>query len=179
VSGGFTKLGDVELVRAHVFRVVRATFRGPGGDEFERHLVYHPGAVGVLPLHDDDTVTLVRQYRPALEDDLLEVPAGICDVRGEDPALTGLRELGEEAGLSAARIEHLVTCYAAPGMSDETIALYLATDLTDIAHDRQSAEEHAMDVERIPLDEALAMIDDGRIVDSKTIIALTLTARRH
>jgi ADP-ribose pyrophosphatase len=176
---GFSKLGEVELVASKVFRVVRSRFRGPDGDEFERHIVHHPGAVAVVPLHEDGSVSLVRQYRVALEDDLLEVPAGTRDVEGEDESLAAERELAEEAGLAAGRIEHLLTFYNAPGMSDETISVFLARDLREVAHDRQSVEEHAMTVERFPLDDALTMIDDGRITDAKTIIGLTLTARRR
>ncbi len=175
---GFTKVGEEELVRGHVFRVVRSRFSGPDGDEFERTIVHHPGAVAVVPLHDDGTVTLVRQYRVALEQELLEVPAGTCDVDGEAWQTTAERELAEEAGLAAGRVEHLATFHNAPGMSDERIIVFLARDLRVVPHDRQSAEEHAMTVERIPLDEALAMVVDGRLTDAKTIIGLTLAERR-
>jgi ADP-ribose pyrophosphatase len=178
-AAGFTKLGEEELVRGKVFRVVRSRFRGPDGDEFERHIVHHPGAVAVVPLHDDGTVTLVRQYRVALEDDLLELPAGTKDVEGEAERVTAERELAEEAGLAADHVEHLTTFHNAPGMSDETVSIFLARDLREVAHDRQSVEEHAMTVERLSLDEALGMIEDGRITDAKTIIGLTLTARHR
>lgn len=175
---GFTKVGEEELVRGHVFRVVRSRFAGPDGAEFDRTIVHHPGAVAVVPLHDDGTVTLVRQYRVALEHELLEVPAGTCDVDGEDLQATAERELAEEAGLAAGRVEHLATFHNAPGMSDERIVVYLARDLREVPHDRQSAEEHAMTLERVPLDEALAMVRDGRLTDAKTIIGLTLTEQR-
>ncbi len=174
----FTKLGEVEVAAAHVVRMVRARFRGPDGDEFERHILHHPGAVAVVPLHDDGTVTLVRQYRAALEHELLELPAGTRDVHGEDEARTAERELVEEAGLSAASLEHLVTLHNAPGLSDETVTVFLARSLTAVAHDRQGIEEQAMTVERIALQAALAMVDDGRITDAKTIIGLSLTDRR-
>jgi 8-oxo-dGTP pyrophosphatase MutT (NUDIX family) len=175
---GFTKVAEVELVRAKVFRVVRSTFRGPDGDEFERHIVHHPGAVAVVPLHDDGTVSLVRQYRPALERELLELPAGTRDVHEEDARVTAERELVEEAGLAADRLEHLVTFNNAPGMSDEVISVFLATGLRDVEHDRQSVEEHAMTVERLGLDDALALIDTGELMDAKTIIGLTAVAAR-
>ncbi|MEO7572792.1 MAG: NUDIX hydrolase [Acidimicrobiales bacterium] len=177
-GAGFTKLGEDELVRGHIFTVVKARFRGPGGDEFERHIVHHPGAVAVVPLHDDGSVTLVRQYRAALDRDLLELPAGTRDVEGEPEARTAERELTEEAGLRAGTIEHLVTLHNAPGLSDEAVTVFLAQDLRGVADDRQGVEEEAMTVERIALSEALAMVDDGRITDAKTIIGLTLTERR-
>jgi ADP-ribose pyrophosphatase len=140
--------------------------------------VQHPGAVAVVPLHEDGTVTLVRQYRAALEDELLELPAGTRDGEGEPDHLTAARELAEEAGLAAGTVEHLSTFHNAPGMSDEAITLFLARDLRAVPHDRQSVEEHAMTVERIPLDDALARAVDGRITDAKTIIGLLLTERR-
>lgn len=176
---GFTKVGEVELVESKVFRVVRAAFTSPTGEPFERTIVRHPGAVAVVALHDDDSVTLVRQYRPALGEELLELPAGIRDLEGEPEAVTAERELVEEAGLAAGRLEHLITFYNAPGMSDETVSVFLATDLREVPHDRQSAEEHEMEVEQLPLDDALAMIRDARITDAKTIIGLTLAAGRR
>jgi len=175
---GFTRLGEEELVRGHVFSVVKARFRGPGGEEFERHVIRHPGAVAVVPLHDDGTVTLVRQYRAALDHDLLEVPAGTRDLADEVEQRTAERELVEEAGLAASSLEHLVTFHNAPGLSDEAVVVFLARGLTEVADDRQGVEEEAMVVERIALSDALVMIDDGRITDAKTIIALTLVARR-
>jgi 8-oxo-dGTP pyrophosphatase MutT (NUDIX family) len=178
VTAAFTKLGEVELVRSRVFRVVQSTFADGAGMEFERTIVRHPGAVAVVPLHDDGTVSLVRQFRAALDGDLLELPAGIRDVPGEDEQLTAERELAEEAGLSAGRMEHLTTFHNAPGMSDETISLFLARDLRDVPHDRQSVEEHAMTVERLPLDVLLEMAADGGLTDAKTIIGLVLAARR-
>jgi ADP-ribose pyrophosphatase len=178
VTTAFTKLGEVELVRSHVFQVVRTTFADDAGDEFERTIVRHPGAVAVVPLHDDGTVTLVRQYRPALDATLLELPAGTRDVPGEPEAVTAARELAEEAGLSAGRMDELTTVHNAPGMSDETIALFLARDLGVVPHDRQSVEEHAMTVERTPLAVLLDMVAEGALTDAKTIIGLTLTARR-
>jgi len=175
---GFTRLGEEELVRGHVFSVVKVRFRGPGGEEFERHVIRHPGAVAVVPLHDDGTVTLVRQYRAALDHDLLEVPAGTRDLADEVEQRTAERELVEEAGLAASSLEHLVTFHNAPGLSDEAVVVFLARGLTEVADDRQGVEEEAMVVERIALSDALVMIDDGRITDAKTIIALTLVARR-
>jgi ADP-ribose pyrophosphatase len=176
---GFAKVGEEELVRAKVFRVVRSRFTGPDGAEFDRTIVHHPGAVAVVALHDDDTVTLVRQYRVALEAELLELPAGTRDVAGEPEATTAARELAEEAGLAAGRMEHLTTIFNAPGMSDETIALFLAQDLRAVPHDRQSVEEAEMSVERLSLADALMMVDDGRITDAKTIIGLGMAARRR
>lgn len=130
----------------------------------------------MLPLHADDTVTLVRQFRAALDDDLLELPAGIRDVDGEADIATARRELIEEAGLDAERLEHLVTFHNSPGFCDETVGVFLATGLRAVPDDRQGIEEEHMTIERIPFADAMAMVLDGRITDAKTIIALTITA---
>ena len=157
--------------------VAVAEIEGPDGERHERELVHHPGAVGVVPLHDDGTVTLVCQYRFALDRMIWEVPAGLRDVAGEPTSQTAARELAEEAGLAAATLEHLLTFHNSPGFSDEELTLYLATGLREVADDRQGPEEQHMLVERVPLAEALAMVDDGRITDAKTVIALLATAR--
>lgn len=132
-------------------------------------VVRHPGGVGVLPLHDDGTVTLIRQLRPSVDATLLEIPAGRLDP-GEEPAACGLRELAEETGLSAARLAPLGVILTSPGVFDEAIHLYLATGLAQGEADPEQYEE--IEAVRLPLDEAIAMATDGRIRDSKTIIAL-------
>lgn len=174
----FAKVGEQEIAEGFRFTVVRGRFRGPDGAEFERDVVRHPGAVAVVPLHDDGTVTLVRQYRASLDRDLLEVPAGLRDVAGEPDEVTAARELKEEAGLEARHLEQLVGFHNSPGFCDEQVAIFLASGLTDVPDDRQGTEEELMTVERLPLAEGLAMVHDGRITDAKTIIGLLLTAPR-
>jgi 8-oxo-dGTP pyrophosphatase MutT (NUDIX family) len=175
----FAKVSEELLATGFRFTVARARYRAPDGTEFERDVVHHPGAVGVLPLHDDGTITLVRQYRAALELELLEVPAGIRDVDGEDDAATAARELVEEAGLEAGKIELLATFHNSPGFSDESVSIYLATELTEVDHDRQGIEEQSMTVERLPLSTAVAMIDAGEITDAKTLIGVAALSRRR
>lgn len=160
-------------------RVVRARFVGPHDEAFERTIVRHPGAVAVVPLHVDGSVTLVEQYRPALDATLLELPAGTRDRPEEPEQRTAERELAEEAGLEAGRWRHLTTFHNAPGMSDEVITLFLAEQLREVAHDRQSVEEHHMTVVRLPLEAALTMVRDGTITDAKTIIGLLAIAPDH
>jgi ADP-ribose pyrophosphatase len=149
---------------------------GPGGARHEREVVHHPGAVGIVPVHGDGTITLVRQYRAALDREMWEIPAGLRDVAGEPTDETARRELAEEVGLRAGRLEHLVTFHNSPGFSDEAVVIYVATDLTPVPDDRQGAEEEAMLVERVPLAEARAMVADGRITDAKTVIAVLAVA---
>lgn len=139
-------------------------------------VIRHPGGVGVVPLHDDGTVTLIRQLRPSVDATLLEIPAGRLDPH-EEPAACGLRELAEETGLSAAKLEPLGAIYSSPGVFDEKIHLFLATELTQGEPD----QEHYEDIEtvRLPLDDALRMATDGRITDGKTIAALFRAAGRR
>jgi 8-oxo-dGDP phosphatase len=151
---------------------------GPDGERHEREVVHHPGAVAVAPVHEDGTITLVRQYRAALDTEMWEIPAGLRDVADEPTDETARRELVEEAGLQAERLEHLVTFHNSPGFSDEAVVVYAATGLTEVPDDRQGAEEEHMVVARVPLSEALAMVDDGRITDAKTVIALLALGRR-
>ncbi|MBT1073818.1 NUDIX hydrolase [Geobacter grbiciae] len=132
-------------------------------------VVRHPGGVGVLPLHDDGTVTLIRQLRPSVDATLLEIPAGRLDP-GEEPAACGLRELAEETGLSSTRLDSLGVILTSPGVFDEAIHLYLATGLSQGEADPEQYEE--IETVRVPLEEAVAMATDGRIRDGKTIIAL-------
>lgn len=174
----FTKLGETPLHQWYRFAVKEVRYRAADGTEFERQVVHHPGAVAVVPLHDDGTVTLVRQFRAALDIELLELPAGLRDVAGEPDERTAERELVEEAGLQAEHLELLVAFHNSPGFSDESVSIFLGTGLSEVDDDRQGVEEQHMTVERIPLTEALDLIADGQITDAKTIIGLSLVARR-
>lgn len=132
-------------------------------------VVRHPGGVGVLPLHEDDTVTLIRQLRPAVGSRLLELPAGRL-APGEDPEVCGRRELAEETGLRANAISSLGIFHSSPGVFDETIHLFLATGLTQQKADPEQYEE--IGSIRIPFDQARRMAMSGEIRDGKTIAAL-------
>ncbi|HEY8527202.1 MAG TPA: NUDIX hydrolase [Acidimicrobiales bacterium] len=175
----FRRLGEREAWVGRRIQVAIASVVTPDGSTVEREIVHHPGAVAVVPLHDDGTVTLVRQYRAALDAEVWEIPAGLRDVDGEPPDETGRRELAEEVGLRAETLDHLVTFHNSPGFADEAVVVYMATRLTEVDHDRQSIEEEHMVIDRLPLDEALAMVDDGRITDAKTVIGLQVVARRR
>lgn len=132
-------------------------------------VVRHPGGVGVVPLHEDGTVTLIRQLRPSVGATLLEIPAGRLDP-GEEPVACGARELTEETGLAAACLEPLGTILTSPGVFDERIHLFRATGLSQGEAMPEQYEE--IETVRLPLAEAVAMATDGRICDGKTIIAL-------
>jgi 8-oxo-dGTP pyrophosphatase MutT (NUDIX family) len=158
--------------------VAIAEVEGPTGARHEREVVHHPGAVGIAPVHDDGTITLVRQYRAALDADVWEIPAGLRDVDGEPSELTASRELAEEVGLRAERLDHLLTFHNSPGFSDESVVIYVASGLHEVPDDRQGAEEEHMVVARVPLADAVAMVDDGRITDAKSVVALLALDRR-
>jgi len=175
----FEPIGETIVYEGFRIRVAHATFRAPDGSTMDRDVVHHPGAVAVVPLHDDGTVTLVQQFRAALGHDLIELPAGIRDVDGEPDDATANRELAEEVGLQAGTLEPLLTFHNSPGFSDEALAIFLGTELREVPSSRQGPEEQEMVVLRLPLAEALTMVDDGRITDAKTIIGLLETARRQ
>jgi 8-oxo-dGTP pyrophosphatase MutT (NUDIX family) len=174
----FRFVDEETVYEGHVMRVTVGTFTGPDDHTFTRDVIRHPGAVAVLPLHDDGTVTLVRQYRAPLDDLLLEIPAGIRDVDDEPPEETARRELAEEVGLEARSVEHLISFHNAPGMSDEIVDVFLATGLREVDAAAQGVEEEAMTIERHHLDELAAMIADGRLTDAKTVIAVALVRSR-
>ncbi len=152
----------------------RATFSDPSGETFERDVVHHPGAVVVVPVLDDGRVLLVRQFRAAVEDDLLEVPAGKRDVDGEPVETTAHRELAEEVGMTAGRMELLSEFFNSPGFCDEHSYLFLARDLTPCEVSAQGIEEEHMTIETVELADVPAMIADRRITDAKSIIGLLL-----
>ncbi|AJY69580.1 DNA mismatch repair protein MutT [Geobacter sulfurreducens] len=139
-------------------------------------VVRHPGGVGVLPLHEDGTVTLIRQLRPAVDDVLLEIPAGRLDP-GEEPSACGRRELTEETGLTAERLESLGTILTSPGVFDERIHLFLAVGLTQGEATPEQYEE--IETVRLPLADALALAAEGGIRDGKTIAALLRASVRQ
>ena len=180
MTAGFRPVGEERTLHAgHVLRLVEAEFEAPDGSRFTREIVRHPGAVSVVALLDDgDTVVCVRQYRAALDEVLLEIPAGKLDVVGEDPAVCAARELEEEVGLRADTLERLATFRNSAGFCDERSHVYLGTGLTETSDDRQGVEESHMTVEHVSLADVPAMIADGRLTDAKTIIGLTLVRAR-
>jgi ADP-ribose pyrophosphatase len=138
-------------------------------------IVRHPGGAAILPLHEDGTVTLIRQLRPAVGDFLLELPAGRL-APAEDPRLCAERELLEETGLRATSLVSLGKIHPSPGVLDEVIHLYLATGLSQ--GEAQPEDYEDIDCVRIPLAEALTLAADGGISDGKTIAALLRAERR-
>ncbi len=154
------------------FEVFRRSVPTADGRERMFEIIAHPGAVVVLPLLADDRCVMIRQVRPAVERELWELPAGTLDKEGEEPTAAAERELEEETGYRAGRITPLCTFYSSPGITNELLRAYVATDLTP-THQRLDPAER-ITVEPIAIPEALAMARDGRIMDAKTIITLLL-----
>jgi len=166
------RLNPVYKGRAVGFHV--DTVRLPDGKTATREYLHHHGAVGVLPFLDRDTVVLVRQYRYPIGEVTLEMPAGKLDP-GEGHLVCVKRELREETGYTARRIRHLIDYWPTPAFSDELLRLYIADGLKP----GKGSPDHDEFIEAVavPYKEALRLIWEGRIRDSKTVIAL-LAARR-
>ncbi len=175
----FRALGEDVLHQGPVVRVARATISGPGGTTYEREVVHHPGAVAVVPMLDDGrTAVLVRQYRSALDALVLEIPAGKCDVLGEPAEVTATRELEEEVGYRAGRMEALGVIHNSPGFSDERVVIFLACELQAGEATPHGVEEEHLVVEHVSLRDAEGLIADGRITDAKTVVGLLLARDR-
>ena len=173
----FEKVSERLVFEGSVVSGYRSTFRGPGGVEFERDVIKHPGAVSVVAI-DGDEALLVRQYRVAMEADVLEIVAGKRDVPGEDPVVTAERELVEEVGYVADNYELLISLVHSPGFCDEVNHIYLATGLQPTERDLQGIEEELMTTERVPLREIRAQITTGAITDAKSVVGLLLALER-
>ena len=173
---GFCQLDEKVIHSGPVFTVSIGRVEAPDGEILTREYVRHPGAVMVVPIVDGDVV-MVRQYRAAIDEELLEIPAGKRDVAGEPPHETAARELREEVGLVAAELTLLSSFFNAPGFSDEYSYCYLATDCNQVELAREGSEEQFMTIERIPLGEAVDMVASGEISDAKSIIGLLLAER--
>jgi ADP-ribose pyrophosphatase len=160
---------EEELLATARFRVVRRGETGPDGRWRERATIQHPGAVTILPLVDRDHVCLIRNYRIAVRETLIELPAGTLEP-GEDPQVAAVRELAEETGYRTGRIERLGRMLMSPGILNERMHVFLATELTPGPLDLQPDEE----IERLvtPWDQAIEMIRSGTIEDAKTVAAL-------
>jgi ADP-ribose pyrophosphatase len=175
MSPRFRKLAERSVYRGDLIQVAVGTFADPAGAEFERDLVHHPGAVSVVPVIDEgNSVLMVRQYRAAIDRELLEIPAGKRDIAGEPPEATARRELEEEVGMRAGRIEKLAEFFNSPGFCDEHSFVFMALDLEPCATAFQGVEEQHMTIERIALDDVPGLIASGQLVDAKSIIGLLL-----
>ncbi len=146
----------------------------PSGHTSDREIVEHRGAVGIVPLTPVGDVLLVRQFRSAVDRTLLEIPAGTIEP-GENVETCLQRELAEEIGMQAGRLEPLISFFPSPGFLTEEVHVYLARELSP--HQLQ-AEEEDLTVVRMPLGEARELVARGEIRDAKSIIGILLAAER-
>jgi 8-oxo-dGTP pyrophosphatase MutT (NUDIX family) len=156
--------------------VSRATFADPDGEPFEREVVRRLGAVAVVAIDDDGACVFVRQFRPAVGVEVLEVVAGTCDVDGEPLETTARRELAEEAGLEADDVEELGSFWNSPGYTDERTTVFLATGLRPCAKAPAGVEERWMSVEKHDVSDLVALVASGVLSDAKSIVGVALAA---
>ena len=143
----------------------------PNGNQASREVVEHPGAVAVVPVLPDGRVLMVRQFRHPVGEILLEIPAGKLSP-GENPDDCALRELEEETGYLAGKLQRVTSIFTAPGFTDEVIHIYLASDLKKTAVNPD--EDEFLGLVRLPLEEAFEMVMRGEICDGKTICGLMM-----
>ena len=172
------QLGSKRIYTGRVINLDIDRVRFPDDSTGELELIRHPGAAGVLPfLSDpegpDPTILLIQQYRYAADGPLYEIPAGRLD-KGEDPAACARRELLEEVGVTAGRLERLTTIWTTPGFTDERIHLFWAADLSSGKHAREPDE--FIEVVPTPVSKALTLIRDGVISDAKTVVGILYMA---
>ena len=165
---------STEIFSGRVFSVTVDTVR-EGQTTYKREVVHHSGSAVIIPAFPNGTLALVRQYRHPAVRYLLEAPAGTLNP-GERPEEGAARELEEELGFVAGKMEKLSEFYVSPGFCEEKMWVYLATDLTATA--QRLEDDELLEVVRVTLQQALEMITDGEIEDAKTIIGLMLAAPR-
>ena len=167
-------LASERIFKGRVIEVAVDTVR-EAGQVYTREVVRHDGGAGIVALFEDGSVALVRQYRHPARGFVLELPAGKIE-HGERPEVCAARELEEELGVVAERLEPLSDFYTTPGFCAERLWVFLATGLRETA--RSHEEDEIIEVVRMPFARALGMIASGEIEDAKTIIGLLLAARR-
>lgn len=160
-----------------VFNLVIDEVEYPSGNKGIREVAQHPGGAVAVPLLNDGTIVLVRQFRYPMKQYLYELPAGKLNI-GEDPKQCAARELEEETGYIAGSLKKLISIYTTPGFCNEQLHIFLATELRQSPHG-QRLEEGELDltIEKIPFQQAVAMIEREEIVDSKTICGILLAER--
>ncbi|MDR9795652.1 NUDIX hydrolase [Aeribacillus pallidus] len=145
--------------------------RLPNGENAKREVVKHPGAVAVIPITNEGKIVMVRQYRKALERQLVEIPAGKLE-KGESPEITARRELEEETGYGCESLKHVISFYTSPGFADELVHLYLAEGLIKLENKASLDEDEFVEVLEVTLEEARKLIEEKEIYDAKTVYAV-------
>ncbi|ORB75290.1 NUDIX domain-containing protein [Mycobacterium scrofulaceum] len=168
----FETASSETLYTGKIFALRSDHVRMPGGATAVREVVEHYGAVAIVAVNEHNDIAMVYQYRHAFGRRLWELPAGLLDVAGEPPQQTAARELQEEVGLRAGTWRVLVDLNSAPGFSDESVRVYLATELTEVARPEAHHEEADMTMRWIPVAEAVRRVFTGEIVNSIAIAGI-------
>jgi ADP-ribose pyrophosphatase len=168
-------LKKIQLHQGRVFALIREKITLPNGTTIDLDIIRHPGAAAMVPLSEEGSLVMVRQYRHAIGEYIWEIPAGTLN-SGESPLECAKRELIEETGYSATEWEELGAIVPVPGYSDEEIHIFLAQGLRPARQDLDPDE--ILHVREIPLEEAFHMVEKGEIKDSKTISSLFLLRTR-
>ena len=171
----FELIDSERIFEGRVFTIRRDNLRTPDGRTTKFDIVEHHGSVVIVPVDEEGNLLLVRQYRHAAVDNLLELPAGVLELN-EEPALSAARELREETGMAAKNLVELGKFYLAPGYSTELMTVFLATNLYINPLDPDADE--FLEVEKIPLAEALSIAEAGKMPDAKTLAALLMVRPR-
>lgn len=165
----FTVVGSEDI---HIGQVVGLRIDDvamPGGRTAQREVVEHLGAVAIVAVDDQHRVAMIHQYRHPIGRRLLELPAGLLDVDGEEPEVTAQRELAEEAGLAAARWHTLVDVAASAGFTDEVVRVFLARELTEVDRQIHDDEEADIVLRWVPLADAVRMTMAGELINGATV----------
>lgn len=162
-----------EIFKGHIIDVVLDEVLLPNGQTGTRELVFHPGAVAVIPITADNKMIMVKQFRKPMEKVLLEIPAGKIDHGEHDhPKDTAERELEEETGYRANKITFVTSMYVSPGFANELLHIYYAEDLEKVPNPLPQDDDEVLELYTMTLDEAKAEIASGLICDAKTIFAV-------
>jgi ADP-ribose diphosphatase len=167
----FELIKSETLLQGRAFKVKRDYLKTPNGDETKLEIIEHGGSVVLVPVDEDGNLLLVRQYRHAAKQDLLELPAGTRN--GEEPfEECAAREIREETGMEAGKLQKVGDFYLAPGYSTEFMAVFLATELRH--NPLETDFDEFLQVEKIPVQKAIELFQSGKILDAKSLAAWLL-----
>ncbi|MHB8840415.1 MAG: NUDIX hydrolase [Candidatus Aquicultor sp.] len=176
MTESFTLLKSDLIYEGSIISLYVDKIKSPEGRVMEREVVKHLDAVGIVAINKRREIVFVKQYRHAIDADLLEIPAGLLD-NGENPKECAVRELREETGYRAGTVHRLAEFYTSAGFTDERFYLFFTDEIEEGEPERDEGEE-GMLVEHIPVKEAVEMVASGKIEDAKTLTAILMAAQR-
>lgn len=171
------KVSSTQTYEARIFTVSKDIIEDETGKQFQRDIIHHHGGVGILAMKDDK-ILFVHQYRPAVDEMMLEIPAGKLE-KDEDPYTCGLRELEEESGFTTRKLHKVCEFYSTPGFCNEKLYIYEAEELEAVEHPKAMDEDEEIELRWYSVEEAMAMIQRNEIIDAKTVIAVQHAMLKH